>query len=654
VGQISILSGELASQIAAGEVVERPANALKELLENALDAHATRCGIEIEGGGLTRIAVIDDGTGMSEEDARLCVERHATSKLRSLADLERLRSYGFRGEALPSIASVSRFKLRTRTRESDIGLELSLEGGAGLKTQPVGCPVGTSVEITDLFFNVPARRKFLRSVGTESAHLLEAAESLALARPELAVTFKRDGRSVRQWLRSADREERVRATLDDELARLRGERGPLGVEAFLTRPERATAGAQALRLLVNCRPIKDRALSLAVAQAYGSVLERGRYPRGVVYLELPPELVDFNVHPQKTELRFADPRAVADALYQILATQLSQSFSLPTPSRWQRPSSGLSAPGRLAPSAPLFVSDRPSVTLRASEPPPAAPAPSDSAPGSRLFEPPLEASSPPFEPPPPAQHTLAERDARPLPSHTPVPSTMRASLAPPPPPDSSSVEALFARESAARRADSAGGAREGVAWASLEFVAQVHMTYLICEGASGLYLLDQHAAAERVTFDRLRREYRSQSVASQALLFPVPIEITHEQAEFIESNGRELVALGLELSLRGETSVSIHTVPRLLLRASPERLLRDLLAETMRDGGRGFSAAVELALATLACHGSLRAGDAVAPAEARALLVALDEADFAGHCPHGRPIVSFTAWSELERKVGRR
>ncbi|MET0410331.1 MAG: DNA mismatch repair endonuclease MutL, partial [Polyangiaceae bacterium] len=588
------------------------------------------------------------GLGMSEEDARLCLERHATSKLRSIGDLERLTSYGFRGEALPSIASVSRFKLRTRSQESDLGVELNLEGGAGLTAQPVGCPVGTSVEVCDLFFNVPARRKFLRSAGTESSHLLEAAESLALARPELAVTFKRDGRAVRQWLRAADRDERVRGTLDDELAAVRGERGPLAVEAFLTRPERATAGAQALRLLVNRRPIKDRSLSLAVAQAYGSVLERGRYPRGVVYLELPPELVDFNVHPQKTELRFADPRAVADALFQILSAELSRNFSLPTPSRWSRPPSDANAPGRHGANVPLFVSELPAAsgpgTERALERPPSA------------ARPPRQPASVPqsFEPPPPEQRTLGERDSRPMGSLTPVPSTMRASLAPPPPPDSSSVEALFARESAALRAGSSGPVREGVAWASLQFVAQVRLTYLICEGAAGLYVLDQHAAAERVTFDRLRREYRARSVASQALLFPVELEITREQAEFIESQSGELGALGLELTLRGENSVSVHSVPRLLVRANPERLLRDLLAETMRDDGRGFSAAVDLALATLACHGSLRAGDGVAPAEARALLVALDEADFAGHCPHGRPIVSFTAWTELERKVGRR
>src|SRR5690606_29996481 len=185
--------------------------------------------------------------------------------------------------------------------------------------RPCGAAVGTTVEVCDLFFNVPARRKFLRSAGTESSHLLDTAENLALARPELHVSFKRDGRTTRQWLSASSREARVRATLDEEIAAVRGERGPLGVEAFLTRPERATAGTQGLRLFVNGRPIKDRVLALAVAQAYGSVLERGRYPRGVVYLELPPQLVDFNVHPQKTELRFVDPRAVSDALFQVLA-----------------------------------------------------------------------------------------------------------------------------------------------------------------------------------------------------------------------------------------------------------------------------------------------------------------------------------------------
>lgn len=642
-GRIAILPGDLVSQIAAGEVVERPASALKELLENAVDAGASRCTIEIESGGLGRIAVIDDGSGMSEEDARLSIERHATSKLAAFADLEQLESYGFRGEALPSIASVSRFLLRTRSRDAESGVELRLEGGTGLSVRPCGAAVGTTVEVCDLFFNVPARRKFLRSAGTESSHLLDTAENLALARPELHVSFKRDGRTTRQWLSASSREARVRATLDEEIAAVRGERGPLGVEAFLTRPERATAGTQGLRLFVNGRPIKDRVLALAVAQAYGSVLERGRYPRGVVYLELPPQLVDFNVHPQKTELRFVDPRAVSDALFQVLAQGLSRSFSLPTPSRWARPESASAA-------TPLRVSEPPAAAARVRTPL-SSTLPSSSLPAQTAIGQPEptpralgasgDAAWGEFAAPRAAPRALGDVESRP--SLTPVPSTLAS--VPPAAPGEELPSAGLGATSAPR---------EGVRWSELRFVAQVRATYLVCEGTAGLYVLDQHAAAERVTFDRLRREYQARAVASQALLFPVEVEVTPDQAELVESQGRAFADLGMELSLRGARAVSIHSVPRLLSRASPERLLADLLDEASREAGRGFSAAIDLALATLACHGSIRAGELVAQEEAEALLAALDQVDFAGHCPHGRPIVSFSAWSELERKVGRR
>src|SRR6185295_16877558 len=297
----------------------------------ALDAGATRCGVEIEGGGLTRIAVLDDGSGMSEEDARLSLKRHATSKLRAFSDLEELSSYGFRGEALPSIASVSRLLLRTRRADSSSGVELTLEGGLEPEARPAGCAPGTLVEVRDLFFNVPARRKFLRSAGTESGHLADVVEAVALSRPDLAVTLKRDGRMLRQWLRVSDRRQRVLTAFEEELAECQGERGPLRVEAYLTRPERARTGAGGLHLFVNDRPIRDRALAVAAAQAYGSVLERGRYPRGVIYLDLPPRLVDFTVHPQKIELRFAEPRAVSDALYQVLTSQLARGFAAPSP-----------------------------------------------------------------------------------------------------------------------------------------------------------------------------------------------------------------------------------------------------------------------------------------------------------------------------------
>jgi DNA mismatch repair protein MutL len=643
VPQIAVLSDELASQIAAGEVVERPASALKELLENAMDAGATRCGIEIEGGGITRLAVLDDGVGMSEEDARLCLRRHATSKLQAFSDLESLSSYGFRGEALPSIASVSRLTIRTRRADAASGIELSVEGGLEPRVRPTGCAPGTLVEVRDLFFNVPARRKFLRSTGTESGHLTETVEALALANPRLALTFKRDGRLIRQWLRVNDRKERALAAFDEELAMCQGERGPLRVEAYLTRPERARAGASGLRMLVNGRPIRDRALAVAVAQAYGSVLERGRYPRGVVYLELPPQLVDFNVHPQKIELRFADPRAVSDALYQVLASQLATGFSLPTPAR--RP--GPLVDGHDDPAKPRSEPSDTGYPRAAEGPPSFQRFESPRAAWSRGYAPRTGEREAPF--------TADRSDPREPPSETAreaaTMSEVEATSAAP-----ASADAWLAGVSSLGRPEPNVSSTSGehVEWAGLTFLAQVRQTYLICEGPAGLFVIDQHAAAERLTFDRIRRQYRSRSVASQALLFPVELQLNAEEAEFLEAQASEFAALGMDLRLRGSQWVSVHGVPRLLERVSPERLLRDLLAETMRQGGRGFSGAVDLALATLACHASLRAGDPISAEEARALLGALDGADFAGHCPHGRPIVSFTSWSELERKVGRR
>lgn len=602
--RVAVLPPELASQIAAGEVVERPSSAVKELIENALDAEASRIDVEIEGGGIARLAVSDDGVGMSEADARLSVERHATSKLRSFADLARVATFGFRGEALPTIASVSRFSLRTRARGSDIGQLVHIEGGKLLLAEPVGMPSGTQLEVKDLFYNVPARRKFLRSTGTESGHVTEAVEQAALSRPEITFTLVRDGRKVRELLRATERAERVRQVCElDDLAKCQGERGPLKVEAFLSRPEQARAGAGGLTILVNGRPVRDRAILVTIAQAYGSVLERGRYPRGVVYIDLAPELVDVNVHPQKAEVRFADPRAASDAVYQILSKSLVSAFSLPPVSR--------AAWGR----APVPRSAEPAIVPLKEE---------------------LPAPPPPKREPELPLHRLMTAAA--------LHPAIEAPVALPDPP------LVAVRDHSA----SPIRPRPEVPWASLRFIAQLRMTYLICEGEDGIYLLDQHAAAERVTFTRLLRQYQARSVPAQALLFPLVVDVTSAERELVEERQREIAEVGLDVRARGPSSLSIHAVPRLLSRASPERLLRDLLTEVSRSGGRGFSDAVDLALATMACHGSVRAGDALSADEAKSLLVALDDADFAGHCPHGRPVVTFLSYAELERKVGRR
>jgi DNA mismatch repair protein MutL len=603
-GRIHRLPDDLANQIAAGEVVERPASVVKELVENALDAGATRVKVELEQGGVALVRVSDDGAGMAADDSVLALERHATSKIDRKEDLFALSTFGFRGEALPSIASVSRVRLVSRARGSLEGTEVMIEGGSRPRSRPAGSAEGTTVEVRDLFFNVPARRKFLKSTGTESAHVSEAMLLAALARPDVSFFLVRDGRAAREWLRVPTRRERVAQTIDGErLEACVGERGPLRIEAHLAAPERARAGTVGLHLLVNGRPVRDRPLARAVSQAYGSVLEPGRYPVGTVYVDLPPDQVDVNVHPQKAEVRFADGRALFDAVTRELHAALARAFNLPalgTGRPWS-PMPRAAAPAT-APMTTRFVPD--------------------------LGTDPWELA--PVSEDPSTQKSLAERTLTPSPDVAGATAVRPASELVP--------RALF----------------EGAGfYASLEFLAQVRGTFLVCSGSDGLYVLDQHAAAERVTFDRLRRAFEARTLSTQRLLIAEVVELLPAEVATLEEHAQEVAAFGVELRAVGTSAVAVHAVPALLMRGRPERLVRDLVAELSRAATRPFGDAADLVLATMACHGSIRAGDTLSREEAVALLRALDHIDFAGHCPHGRPVVTRIGFDELERRVGR-
>lgn len=587
--KIHRLPSHLVDQIAAGEVVERPASVVKELVENALDAGASRIRVEIEAGGVQSIVVSDDGEGMSREDALLCVERHATSKLSALEDLLAIRSFGFRGEAMPSIASVSRMSLVTRQKSDPeaTAIEALPEGP---RATPAGAAAGTTITVKDLFHNVPARRKFLKATATESAHVGEVVLVAALCRPDVTFQLLRDGKMARELLRAKDHAERTRQAFpQEELSAVYGESGALSLQAFLSKPERARTGAQALHLVVNGRPVRDHRLARAVAQAYGSTLEPGRYPVGVVYIDLPDGEVDVNVHPQKAEVRFARGRALYDQLTAALYEELREAFSIPA----------------------LGPASRPWMI-----PPSSRPASSLAASWSSLAEPPPASSYPT--------------------------------------PEASGWGSLFAQPPSPAPAQSDGPlfVAKGF-YGGLRYLAQVRATLLVCEGDDALYVLDQHAAAERVTFHRLRAAYGGGDVASQALLVPELVELGETEAATLAEEAEHAAKLGLELRLAGPRTIAVHAVPQLLARASPERLVRDLAEEIARSGGRGFGAAVDLAIATMACHGSLRAGEAITPEEARALLDALDQVDFAGHCPHGRPVVARIPLSDILHRVGR-
>jgi DNA mismatch repair protein MutL len=592
---IRVLPDALADQIAAGEVVERPASVVKELVENAIDAGATRISVEIREGGQAYIRVTDDGCGMSQSDAALCVQRHATSKISSRDDLFSIRTLGFRGEALPSIASVSRFTLLTRPREALAGTRLEIEGGHRGAVEETGSAPGTTIEVADLFYNVPARLKFLKSKPTEGAQVAAACLRAALGFPEIALTLQRDGRTAYEFPRTEIAHARVAAAFPDEsLLQYEAEFEGVRVSASLGAPERARSGSANLHVLVNRRAVRDMALARCVAYAYGSVLPPGRFPVGAVYLELDPSEVDVNVHPQKLEVRFARGRALYDGLTRALARKLGTSAWSGPASRgaayWQ---GGLPQPSANEPSAPL--DDR-------------APDPWG-----------LDGSNGQSVEPRASDGMLV----------SPLPQADRVS-------DSGAL---------------LGGRKF---FGSLRALAQSRRTFLICEGEAGLYVLDQHAADERVRFDQLRRSYRSRTVKVQRLLFPERVECSELEALRIEQSHEELAALGLECTRLGPTTIAVAAVPALLNRAPPARLIRDLLAELTRSGERAFADAVDMALATMACHGAIRAGDPLSPEEISALLRALDEVDdFQGHCPHGRPIVVSMPFDELERRLGR-
>jgi DNA mismatch repair protein MutL len=613
--RIAVLDDALADQIAAGEVVERPASVVKELLENALDAGATRISVEIADGGCGQIRVVDDGTGMSPEDAQLSVRRHATSKLRRIEDLALLATLGFRGEALPSIASVSRFTLTTREEGALAATRVEIEAAGEPRVSEVGAPRGTAIEVRDLFWNVPARLKFLKARPTENGHIATVCLRTAIAHPSLALSLHTDGRRTRSWLPVSSFGERVQSAFPDEpLNAFETTRDGMRLQLALSAPERARSGATGLHLFVNGRPVRDAALARAVAYAYGSVLPPGRYPVGALALWLPPEQVDVNVHPQKLEVRFRDGRAVLDTVTRAIARQL-----------------GTAAWGGPAQRSASYWDER----LRGMEPTQARDAAGVGAQAS------LHAVAP-----------IGEGDPWGLGAATPPGAASGEPFA------DAAVAGVAEATDASGARDRTGPSQQTLTprgfFGSLRVLGQVRKMLLICEGDDALYILDQHAADERVRYDHLRRAYAERRVETQRLLFPERVSCTEVEAALVESQHEALHAVGVECSVLGPGTLAVHAVPALLRRARPERLIRDLLAELERAGGRNFSAAIDRAIATMACHGAIRAGDALPIEQAEALLRNLDGVqDFAGHCPHGRPVVHSVPLDTLEHKLGR-
>jgi len=594
--RIAVLPPSLANQIAAGEVVERPASVVKELVENALDAGARRVQVTLEDGGRRLVRVTDDGSGMAPDDARLAFERHATSKVGRAEDLVSIHSYGFRGEALPSILAVSRVTMTTRTREADAGTRIHGEGSADFDVVPCGAAPGTDVQIQDLFFNVPARLKFLRQAGTEVAHVTAWLESIALGRPDVHLVLHHNGRKLLDLPPDPDLARRVHAVLGAETrGRLFEVRFGLGwhVDGLLSEPALSKVGPGGLTTLVRGRPVRDRTVQHAVSHAYGTLLERGRYPVGVLCLDGPDGEIDVNVHPAKSEVRFARPQAVHDAVTRAIRLMLAATpWARRDIAAFDAPSEG---PAR---TTPAFAAERGPETLT-------------------------------------VRDVVAVYDA-------PVASPVRA-LAPAPPPESASPP-LTVTAPAQAPLSTAGR------FASLRYVGQVGACFLVCESADRLTLVDQHAAHERVLFERFVRGWREGGFPAQRLLVGVPVPLTVGEVAALVEAETWLCRLGFEMDASSERTMLVRAHPVVL---DPRRIAEEVkaLAASLVEGGRGLSTIdrLERTAATLACHAAVRAGDAMTPEAVRDLLAQMDGVDLAAHCPHGRPVVWSTPFGEVAR-----
>jgi DNA mismatch repair protein MutL len=600
--RIQVLPPGLVNQIAAGEVVERPASVVKELVENALDAGARAVTIDVEEGGLALVRVADDGAGMDREDARLALERHATSKLRDGAGLAAIATMGFRGEAIPAIASVSRLRLDTAPGDDGAGTRIDVEGGEVRELGDIARPRGTTVEVKDLFFNTPARRKFMRSAPTEAGHVSEVIVRLALARADVGFTLRSAGRLVLSSRPGGALAERVAQALGRDAHRhlvpVDQSRGGVRVHGLVCSPDHSEATGRALYLFVNGRWVRDRGAAHAVLRAFAGSLPAGRHPAGVLFVELPLGRVDVNVHPQKHEVRFAEGREVYDAIFHSVAATLRR-----TPWLGRPPDGALG-------NAISRGGDGPHASLAGEE----------------------------------AASVLAwARAARP-------PEGSGASLPAPPPQPLASGTFAFTDGAGAAEARPAGY------FGALRYVGQHFRTYLVCEAPGGtLVVVDQHASHERLLFHRLREALRARAVQVQPFLIPQVVSLPAPLARALEGGLDDLRRIGLDLEPFGGDSFAVKGAPAALGGADLEALLTDLAGQ-LADVERG--SAVEEAqhdlLATMACHAAVRANQELSPEEARALLDGLDAIDFKARCPHGRPVVFELSIADLERRVGRR
>lgn len=613
-GKILRMSDALASQVAAGEVIERPASAVKELVENSLDAGARQISVEIRRGGSALIKVTDDGCGMSPEDAHMALERHATSKLRSATDLATVKTMGFRGEAVPSIASVGRFRLQTREAGEDIGLEITVEGGTTIDSREAGCAIGTTIEVKDLFFNIPARRKFLKAESTESAHVEHQVRLLAMTHPEVRFTLNKDGRQVFDLPSVSDQRMRLlalsRAQDQNSLISFQGtETNGLVLSGYLLGPEHARPGRRHQFFFLNNRPIEDAALSTALREGFGPVNGQALNPAAWVWIKIPSEEVDVNVHPAKREVRFQNIHFIREQLRTLVENTLRpkpKSESVTKPAEPPPPSARNAQP--------LAVRSVPSSASTAQT----------SSDHKRVAA------------------VLAERRAA---QHTPVQQELADAPVPPTPKGDGSVnkDKPEPQKPSPPRTSSH----------DFKLIGPVRERYFALEGKEGLVLLDPKAAEERVIYEQLLATISTGPVASQGLLVPIVLDLEPRDADVVLRHSQHFSDVGIDISDLGKGTLQVLTLPQFLSAGEPLPLLNAIIDSLVESGGvvrrevafQAFASEVASVTARFSKFTSRQAED---------LLTRLFECDLPFCAADGRPTLVQLSLQELDRRFGKR
>ncbi|GGL56664.1 DNA mismatch repair protein MutL [Pseudomonas brenneri] len=621
--RIELLSPRLANQIAAGEVVERPASVIKELLENSLDSGAKRIDVDVELGGVKLLRVRDDGSGISSDDLPLALARHATSKIRDLEDLERVMSLGFRGEALASISSVARLTLTSRTRGAEQAWQVETEGrDMAPRVQPAAHPVGTSVEVRDLFFNTPARRKFLKAEKTEFDHLQEVIKRLALARFDVAFHLRHNGKTILSLHEANDDAARARrvsaicgAGFLEQALPIEIERNGLHLWGWVGLPTFSRSQADLQYFFVNGRAVRDKLVAHAVRQAYRDVLFNGRHPTFVLFFEVDPAVVDVNVHPTKHEVRFRDGRMVHDFLYGTLHRALGD----------VRPDDQLGAPivtavvrptgpeaGEFGPQGEMSLAAN---LLQSPQAQPSYPAPGSGAGAGYQYQ---------YTPRPQSAVPVAEAQAAYREFFAPLPGAEPGAVALP----------------------EGGGDIPPLGYA----LAQLKGIYILAENAHGLVLVDMHAAHERIMYERLKIAMASEGLSGQPLLVPESLAVSQREADCAEEHLAVFQKLGFELQRLGPETLAIRQIPALLKQAEANRLVADVLADLMEYGTSDrIQAHINELLGTMACHGAIRANRRLALPEMNGLLRDMENTERSGQCNHGRPTWTQMGLDDLDK-----